>query len=469
MSDDSKTDSANLKMLVARKEWAIIKEMVDNIGWLDLKSESMLRWNLSLARLTQLITEKNSQQFVFGSALDEYCGKLHALLKKYVSAEKVFDRSGLAAELSNISRLAMQATAQLMAQFPELEAADLQAAVESRPLAIALSGGGGSGYIFMGALQLLDEEGLIPSALAGNSIGSVVAAFRALSPHLQLDKARELLTQVSRSTLFYRSAQKDNRYTLPGILELHLPTIFADVFSVNNRPITMDELHIPLRVVVAGLSDISASENAAYQDLLDADFSLKTTLPRIMMQLRSLASHRFLPLYLGADDLTRQISVLDAIGISVSIPGLIYHDMAHGDPKMIAIIENLLAEHHVRVLVDGGFVDNMPSEQAGLAIEQSKGKLRDPFILAMDCFVPTIRHMLFLPAMQFVAEKSRQGYNCAHHVVRFRSAISPAKILPSLKDFDYSCAQGKEECASVIPYLKKILSKIPRPYAKKAN
>lgn len=461
-------ESQALALEIARLEWVVIREISHDENWLGARAESVIRWTLSLARLTVVVDVKDrSRQVVLGASLDALRKKVVSILREFVNSDEVFNKAGLAASQENLSRLALKTQKKLLGEHANLSSANLNQAIQCRPLAIALSGGGGCGYVFFGALALLDDEGLIPAALAGNSIGAIVGAQRALTPLLELDRIRKFIASPRPLKPLFRTNHQVNRFTLPGAIDTDLHILMGKEFMIGDRVKHISELHLPFRSVVAGLGEITKPEKTLFQTFRASILSGKANLPRILNSLVTLAQHRPQAIYLGADEFTRQLDVLDAVGFSASIPGLTRHDIFRDDPAMADKVQQLLKIHQVNLLIDGGFVDNLPSKQAGLAIQQSRDPGRDPFILALDCFAPNFRHVLFLPLMQFMAEKSRLGYLESHCVISYRQVLAPTSIFPSPADFETAIAAGKRETKAYIPALKRMLSPITNPYAVK--
>jgi predicted acylesterase/phospholipase RssA len=160
-----------------------------------------------------------------------------------------------------------------------------------RSLGVVLSGGGARGFAHIGVLQVLEEEGITVDRYGGCSMGALIAAMAAAgwSPAVIRDRCHEEL--VRRSPF--------NDYTIPRFAlirsrkaERMLTRLFGEL--------TIEELARPLFTVSA--------------DLLSS---------RVVVHRRG--------------------SVLEAVGASMSIPGLAA-PIARGG----------------RLLVDGGVLNNLP-------------------------------------------------------------------------------------------------------------
>lgn len=130
-------------------------------------------------------------------------------------------------------------------------AADASGPVRLRPVALALGGGAGLGWAHIGVIRRLNERGITIDALAGTSIGAVVAACHASG---QLDTLETLARSATRmmvlrfldvsfngGVLGGRAIERElNRYLRDHRLEdLPLPcaTVAADL--VTGRPVVI--------------------------------------------------------------------------------------------------------------------------------------------------------------------------------------------------------------------------------------
>ncbi len=90
-----------------------------------------------------------------------------------------------------------------------------------KALVLVLGGGGGTGYVYIGVMSLLDEYGLKPKLLVGTSIGAVLALFRSRLPRFDQDEIVNIVRTLSWRKLF-RVISTQNRYGLPAALRLFL-------------------------------------------------------------------------------------------------------------------------------------------------------------------------------------------------------------------------------------------------------
>lgn len=494
-------------------ELELMKSICADPTWLAPADESALRWALSLARISAVQVLPNEVKAKeagdigtvpvakanavvdIGHATDGYRAKLHAMLGPCVSGEPVrIERDGVRAQMNQIRQLAKNERRGLLELFGDrLPAAALDRATRRRPLALVMGGGGGTGYVYIGALSVLDEAGIVPSVIAGTSMGALLGAFRARQRAWSLGNVRDLLKRLSWKKVF-RLFDTESRFGLPATLKLSLrevigheflaeddeakaPTTTASASSTSTstaskksrRFLRMNELQIPLRVTIAGLAQGQREvAKDGYADLFkgvgDAR-DLRRQSPSLARALAEISRQPVRPVYVGGDALTRDFDVLDAIGFSSSVPGVIHYDILRDDPRMIELVTELMKREGVFRLVDGGLVDNLPAREAWRMVQDGVVGDRDPFVLSLDAFSPqlTARHLLFLPLMRIAAENSKSGRAQSHLVVTFKGVLSPLAVVPSPSEFVYAVENGKREMAPHLPLIRKMIGPIPDP------
>jgi predicted acylesterase/phospholipase RssA len=464
-------------------ELAFMKAIVADPSWLAPHDESAVRWALSLARITavQVRADEGDAALVdIGHATDQYRARLHSMLAPCLVGERV-SRDGVRAQVGQIRHLVRNERAALLQLFGDrLPPAALDRATRRRPLALVMGGGGGTGYVYIGALAVLDEAGIVPSLIAGTSMGALLGAFRARTKHFSLGNVRQLLSRLSWKKVF-RLFDTESRFGMPATLKLSLREVIGHEFLVGEddgsgtsgklkkRYLRMHELAIPLRVTIAGLVDGERAANSGdYSSLLsgvDDAIGLKRRSRSIASALNDITRQPALALYVGGDALTREFDVLDAVGFSASVPGVIHYDILRDDPRMIELVEAMMRKHGVSRLVDGGLVDNLPAREAWQAVQQGAVGDRDPFVLSLDAFAPqlTTRHLLFLPLMRRAAEMSRVGYEHSHLTVAFKGVLSPMSVVPTPSEFLRAVDNGRKEMAPHVALIRKMIGPIPDP------
>ncbi len=476
---------------LAHIELELLRSVCADPTWLAQNDESALRWALSLARISavQVLPSESSGGDVgvvvdVGHTTDGYRRKLFHMLDPCVSqsgGDWRIERDGVRAQMPHIRSLVRDERKTLLGLFGDrLPPASLDRATRRRPLALVMGGGGGTGYVYIGALSVLDEAGIVPAVIAGTSMGALLGAFRARTKQFSLGNVRQLLARLSWKKVF-RLFDTESRFGLPATLKLSLREVIGHEFLADDdvraegapaksrRFLRMNELAIPLRVTIAGLvhgeRELPVQGYAELlKDVGDAR-ALKKKSSLLSRAFSEIARQPVRPVYVGGDELTADFDVLDAIGFSSSVPGIIHYDILRDDPRMIELVTELMKREGVFRLVDGGLVDNLPAREAWRTVQQGVVGDRDPFVLSLDAFSPqlTARHLLFLPLMRIAAENSKSGREQSHLVVNFKGVLSPLSVVPSPSEFLRAVENGKREMAPHIPLIRKMIGPIPDP------
>jgi len=221
---------------LGRLELELVRQLVADPSWLVADDEAVVRWALSLARLSAVpvrADEGAAGVVELGEAGLSYRQRLHALVSSCFDGERP-RRDALRAAVGPIAALAQGERAALLGTFAGcLPAASLDRATRRRPLVLAMGGGGGTGYVYVGALSVLDQAGLTPSLIAGTSMGAVIGAFRARTKGFSLGNIRQLLSRLSWRKVF-RWFDTDSRFGLPATLKLGLREVIGHEFLIDD-------------------------------------------------------------------------------------------------------------------------------------------------------------------------------------------------------------------------------------------
>lgn len=117
-------------------------------------------------------------------------------------------------------------------------------AKRSAPVALALGGGGTKGIAHLGVLRALEQQGLQMAAIAGTSVGGLMAAVYATGRPLA--EIIQRVASLQQGSLFRRGKEIDNALLgLEGVAEVLLELIGEKYF---------EELPIPLAVTAVDLN-----------------------------------------------------------------------------------------------------------------------------------------------------------------------------------------------------------------------
>lgn len=444
-------------------EGAILWDSSYESGFLSTEEEAALRYAFALARISA-IPLSDGDLVDIGYATNNYRMRLHDLVAPAYEAAS-YPRSALGDVIPAVRSLARSERESLLELFgSRVPVTDLEKALRHRPFGLALGGGGGVSYVFLGAFALLHEAGLVPDLIAGTSMGAILGAFRALHHAFRPTSMREVLGSMSWRDML-RVFDSANRYGIPATLRLFLHQGIGRHFIRDGRRMVLEDLKIPLRVVVGGIAASDLGDVNRFANVLETGGERKRwPIERIAKSLADIIGRPLKTIVLGGDDLTRDFDIVDALGFSSSVPSIIHYDIWRDDPLVHEKMAALLNREGVARLVDGGVVDNLPARVVWDAVQGGAISQRDPFVLALDAFAPRIgfdSNVLFLPLMRIAAETSKVGYAVAHHVVSFRDVLSPLTVVPSPAQVAKAIATGRAQFEKHLPFIQKMLAPIP--------
>lgn len=456
-------------------EISLLRSVLADSSWLSKREEATFRWAFSMARLTKCFSdqEKNKESLKIDDLLERYRQKLCEILEPALdkSGKKII-KEAIKSCLGPVEKLAKNERESLLKTISnKISPQSLDEAIRKRPLSLTLSGGGGAAYVFVGALLALEEQKIIPSVISGSSMGSIIAAYRAKSKKFFID---ELVDLVS-STRWNNIAEPfsgSSTFGIPATFKLDLREVVGEGFKKNSRYLRLRDLAIPLRVCVAGLSsaqpisesDLKKYAHLFYEEKYTDALLLKAKQPSVVSRIMEFAQKPLKAIYLGGDSLTKEFDVLDAVGFSSAIPGVFHYDIFRGDERMLELTKSLMIREGVSRLIDGGFVDNLPTIEAIRAIDEGIAFGFDPLVVGLDCFSPGLnRHWIFYPIMRFAMENSRAGHQLSQISVRFSKVLSPINFIPTKENFHYAIKSGYEEMVPHIELIKMALGPIPDP------
>lgn len=465
--------SRQLRRRLEELECEVVRLISDDDNFLSHDEAASMRWALSLARITKVRVDKENAKDVVSieHASDRYRAELYALLSQAQNTFGLIEKEKLKPIAAPIARIAKAERLELLSLFStRLPKESLDDATRRRPLALTLSGGGGTSYVFVGAFHALEESGLIPKVITGSSMGAILGAYRCRTKNFSFEGLDALVEKTSWSKI----AQPYNgpsRFGVPATFRLYLRDVVGHEFEQDGEFLRLKDLAIPLRVCVAGLSSASApkeEELQRYAHLLDraksGELKSQAKSKSIISIIMEFAQKPLKAIYLGRDDLTKEFDVLDAIGFSAAIPGIFHYDILRNDPRMVNLVTSLFEREGIIRLIDGGFVDNLPAREAIRAVNDGCCDGFDPFVVSLDGFTPGInRHIFFYPIMRFAVENSRDGHEVSHLSVIFKHVLSPLHLVPTRETLLYAIKHGYSEFAPHLPFIRKMVGPIPEP------
>lgn len=427
-----------------------------------------LRYALSFARLTVVRNRDGVDVDVSGPLALHAKWVLETLEPRIVRADGVWP---VTRELPEVLRRTRLARKSLLEHLP-IDRDSLEAEVTTRLLGVASGGGGGAGYVYPGAYELLERHGLTPDLMTGTSIGALMSMFRARLRRYDFAPLVAAARRLSWGGVF-QVLETASRYGLPATLRLRLRTALGSLFvREDGLPMRFSDCEIPLVVVATGITvDAMKHDLDFYEHLLDDDVrrtgvggGLQGTLKALRILREFLARPDALRcIGLGRDAGTDAFEVLDAAGFSSAVPGVIHYDVLREDPRMHRILDQLYAEYGITRLGEGGLTSNVPARIAWETIASGRiGGRRNAFVLALDCFAPNSRRLAWYPMQQAVRTANVDADRAfADLYLPFPRTLSPLNLVPSVRDAMTAIRWGREELAPHMPFVEAMCRPLP--------
>lgn len=468
---------------IARAEVDLVRAQLKAADGLEPEHLEQLRYLLSLARLTVFEPGAAGGGPVGARPDVDLSAELSGFRGRVLAELTTARRNGgdgptlLAAAVGMLERLreplAEQRAALVAAHGNAFSADELDAEVGTRVLVNAAGGGGGAGYVYLGAYARLDEAGIAPAYVIGASIGALMGVFRARHREPDWPQLDAIAKATDRRSLFMSSATK-RRFGMPGLLPLRLRRAFGEVFAMpDGEAITLADLEIPYEAVVAGVRrrpfqrlprHFRADATEATLEDPTARQSPSQVAPAIatrMWQATAFFDPRLVePVVIGAEPGTTACRALDAAGFSASIPGVLHYDLMPDDDSPGAqAFGELMERRQLAALIDGGMVANVPAELAWRRVQAGRLGTRNALVLAFDCFQPQWdpRHLWLHPITQAVKVQLRRNALFADVMVQFTPTLSPANLVPSPDAIDRAREWGRASLDPALPLVRELL------------
>lgn len=345
-----------------------------------------------------------------------------------------------------------------------------------KQLALVLGGGGGSGLLHLALFALLEEElKITPELIVGSSMGSIMGLVRAVSRQYDpTTTVRALPREFDYESLF-KPFTGYSRYGFPGAFHLNLLRAARELFLqlVGEGMPRFSDLPIHLEIVATGIRTGFRIDDAQYERIAqqtgdNTPLALRKRLRLFFSAVRELSRNpRFLTqVVFGREPGTVDFPVVEAVGFSCAVPGLLHYDIFHDDPETIGPLDDIFERHRLLRLCDGGVVNNVPSQVAWESVQAGSIGTRNAHIMSFDVFAPvtTGRNMIFIPIQQIArpAVVANRPYSDYHK--SYKRSPSPLQIIiNSYSKLKKIVEDGREQLAEDIPYLKKAMETLP-PY-----
>ncbi len=443
-------------------EAAVVRRILARPDELHPARQNALRYVLSFAKL-QLVRNRNGVDVDVAEALAAHAWGVNAALSPWLTG----DDGGLVRAAQHLPELVEQTRdrRRRVVEHFDLDAASLDAEVCERPLVVSCGGGGGAGYGYAGAWQSLHRADLQPALISGTSMGALIALFRARRKVFDSAPMYHAAQRLTWQGVF-RILDQESTYGLPATLRLYLRAAIGSLFHTpEGAPLTFRDLEVPLLVVATGLGVDALKHDLDYyehflDDAVGPEFRLRPSLAQKVSQvatiLRELLStpDALREVVFGGDEATEDADILDAAGFSSSIPGLIHYDVVRDDRRMKSMLDGLYARYGITRLVEGGLVNNLPVRPAYDAVWRGRITRRNAWYLALDCFRPRARSVMFFPVQQLVRPNVQRNLAYANHYFALERTLSPLNLVPTyeevLRASEWTSAELEPELPTIV-------------------
>jgi predicted acylesterase/phospholipase RssA len=469
-------------LALQRIETALVRADVERPGFVSEREFRRLRYLLSFARLTVFEPGAAGPSGTRGRSEVQVGEELQTFRARVIESLRDPLREGadparrLRAAKTALDTLIEPLEAERLAlaenHANEFSLAELDAEVGYKALVLVLGGGGGAGYVFLGGLHRLVEEGLSPSYMLCTSFGSIVGSVAARTVPIPVDDYIAWAKTVTYGRIL-GPEPAHRRHGLTGLFSLRFDTFAEEMFRrENGEPLRMRDLAIPYETVVAGVRRQSfgrlparfrRSELAALHlgHLPRLRYGIGPAVASRMWQVAAFIDSRVVkPIVIGGDELTAEFNVADAASFSAAIPGVLHHESR--DPRMHRLLDELFAQKDVAALVDGGAASNVPVELAWRRIQDGRLGTRNACYVAWDCFHPQWdpKHLWLQPITQALRLQMIRNAPYADQVVRFKPTLSVLTLAASPDAIDRATGWGRASVQPALPVIKRLLEPV---------
>jgi predicted acylesterase/phospholipase RssA len=451
-------------------EQSLVERVLDRPDALPAGALDALRYILSLARLT-IVRSSAGHDVDVTDMLSAHRRWVSGLLAPRVTVREHPMRSVVRA-LPSLTEATVVMRRKLLEHF-DLDRDALEAEVCHRQLVVVCGGGGGSGYGYAGAFALLHRSGLQPELLAGTSIGALAALFRARRRIFDSLPMLEAARRLQWNNVF-EVLNVSSRYGVPATLRLYLRRSLGPLMlTPEGRPITFRDVEVPMLIVATGITVEGLKHDLSYyehflDDVVKPGMIFRASKLKRLQQVGSLMAEfmstpdALREVVFGQDPITMDADVLDAAGFSSAVPGLIHYDVLRDDLRMKALLDGLYAEHGITRLGEGGLVNNVPARPAfESAMSGRLDGRRNPYVVALDCFAPRPRSLVWYPIQQIAALNVKHNRPYADAYFALTRVLSPAAVVPTVRQLTAAMAWTTAELTPKMPAVRAMCATHP--------
>lgn len=466
-----------------RMETKLVEALFEHPGLLERRMEHELRYALGLAQVHTFqpgaarIGKRTDRLDI--DVREPELARFRHLVIEHLSPVLIHTRNKrqrlerIAAAFGRVRHhMAPTRTAVLAAHVNDFNATELDAEVGQKTLVSVAGGGGGSGYVYIGAWHVLQNAGLVPGYVLGSSIGAVLGLFRALKRQGDFEEYMAFGKGVRFDELF-RVVSVKARYGLPGVLRMFLHAAIGARFRhPDGSNMRLSDLEIPFEAIVAGVRRGALEETPEQyalshhlpEDRRPGALALRARVAAQLVRMVGFFNPMMVrEIVIGDSVLTREFDCIDAAGFSGAVPGVLHYDVSRPDPHMHGLLEQLLREEDVVALVDGGVANNLPANTAFRRVQEGVVGTRNCFYLGFDSLHPqtSVGHLSFYAIERIVALQVALNERYMQRHLRFPKTLSPIHVLPNDRQMERAVRWGREHMTHELPFVKKFFEKVP--------
>lgn len=455
-----KPDTARLRL--KRLEAALIRTQLQHEGVLPTRDAELVRYALILGRLTA-VGDHALPDEVLAPFRDQILVHLTGPLReipntplRLIQVRQQVDRIRV---LTQAARLAV------LSAVPTLSPSALDQEICHKVLVLIPGGGGGAGYVYAGFVARLLADDVIPAYLIGSSIGALLGGLMARHAPPDIPALMTWGKQLAVRQIFSQP-RLGTSLSLPGLVRLHLRGMDQLLRHPDGSPIRLCDTAIPYDAVVGGVKASAAAVLPRFKSgRINSSRLPMRIAERMVLMLSYFSPQVATELVLGGTPETEQLRLVDAIGLSSAIPGVLQYAPWKTDETSLAILAALREQHGLSTFMDGGMVANVPARAAWRAIERGRIGRRNAYYLAMDCFGPQwgVGHSWLYPVTQMIQAQLPRQRPYYDWLVQFDRTPSPVNLLPAEAVMDQAYEAGWAEAERVMPQLKAALKPLQVP------
>jgi hypothetical protein len=122
---------------------------------------------------------------------------------------------------------------------------------------------------------------------------------------------------------------------------------------------------------------------------------------------------------------------------------------------MKTLLDELYARYGITRLAEGGIVNNVPARPAFMEVMNGRLGRRNPFVVALDCFPPRMRAILFYGIQQIVRPNVARNVPYANVYTQLDRTLSPLNLVPSVPDVNKAMKWTMDELQPLMPVIER--------------